>query len=178
VMLDDTQGMILKGAKMIQKSNNNRISLTDTINIMFLAMKFGLKNGFKQTVKFFIYDLANPIFYDFSPKFYVSKIVKQNKNFKDILKLSDYSKGRVYKLLNNGSMNVHEEHMTPNSQFQKKLIVCNNPNDFESFIRNNYAIAIITKEENNKLDINGFKINRTSIEDAFIAYKKMGVQCW
>jgi len=152
-----------------------KISLTETINTMFPAMKYGLKYGFKQTVKFFIYDLANPIFNDFSPKFFVSENVQQNPKYKDILRLSGYSKGKIYNILNNNNMNVHEEHMTPNGQFQKILLECNEPGDFEDFIRNNYAIAIITKDENKKLDDGGFKSNRANLEQAFIAYEKMGI---
>jgi len=152
-----------------------KLSLTETINTMFSAMKYGLKNGFKQTIKFFIYDLANPIFYDFSPKFFVSENVQRNPRYTDILKLSDYLKGKIYKILKNNNMKVHEEHMTPNGQFQKILLECNEPGDFEDFIRNNYAIAIITKDENRKLDKGGFKSNRANLEQAFIAYEKMGI---
>lgn len=152
-----------------------RISLTETINTMFSAMKYGLKNGFNQTVKFFIYDLANPIFYDFSPKFFISENVQRNPKYKDILKLSSYSKGKIYNILNNNNMNVHEEHMTPNKQFQNILLECNEPGDFEDFIRNNYAIAIITKDENQKLDKGGFKSNRANLEQAFFAYEKVGI---
>jgi len=159
-----------------------KISLIEAINTMFPAMKYGLKNGFYgkkngfgETVKFFIYDLANPIFNDFSPKFFVSENVQRNPKYKDISKLPYYTKDKIYKFLNNNSMIVHEEHMTPNKQFQKVLLECNEPRDFEDFIRNNYAIAIITKDENQKLDKGGFKSNRANLEQAFIAYEKVGI---
>jgi hypothetical protein len=154
---------------------SQKLSLTETINTMFSAMKYGLKNGLKQTVKFFIYDLANPLFYDFSPKFFVSKIVKTNPRYHDVLKLSEYSKGNIYNILNNINMKVHEEHMTPNGQIQKKLLEFNEPSDFENFIRNNYAIAIITKNENQRLDDGGFRTNRANLDEAFGAYEKMGI---
>jgi len=153
-------------------------SLTNTINIMFPAMKYGLENGLKQCTKFFIYDLANPIFYDFSPRFFVSENVKKSSKFQEILKMSEYSKAKVYKTLNIGLMKVHEEHMTPNGQLQKKLLEFDESKNFELFIRNNYAIAIITKEENQRLDKGGFRSKRTNLEDALIAYRHVGINIY
>lgn len=156
-------------------SKGNKISLTKAINIMFPAMKYGLENGFKECVKFFIYDLARPLFYDFSPRFFVSDIVQSNLKYQEILKLSEYSKGKIYDILNNEIMKAHEEHMTPNKAIGIKLLEYDNSSDFEDFIRENYAIAIITKEENNKLDKSGYKSNRSNLKEAFFAYKQVGI---
>jgi len=156
-------------------SKGNKISLTKAINIMFPAMKYGLENGFKECVKFFIYDLARPLFYDFSPKFFVSDIIQLNLKYQEILQLSEYSKGKIYDILNNETMNVHKEHMTPNKAIGNKLLEYDNSSDFEDFIRENYAIAIITKEENKKLDNGGYKSNRSNLKEAFCAYKQMGI---
>jgi hypothetical protein len=143
---------------------------------MFPAMKYALENGINECVKFFIYDLANPLFHDFSPKFFVSDIVQSNLKYKEVLKLSGYSKGKVYNILNNETMKVHEEHMTPNSIFKEKILEYDNSVDFEDFVRKNYAIAIITKEENNKLDKGGYKSNRANLKEAFFAYEQMGIR--
>jgi len=159
------------------KEITNKISLTETINIMFPAMKCGLENGFMQTIKFFIYDLVNPVFNDFSPKFFSSESIRLRPNYNKILKLNGYSKGKVYKILDPfNRKDVHEEHMTPNSQFQKKILEYNNSHDFENFIRDNYAIAIITKEENKKLDAGFYKSNRQNLNEAFEIYDKLGIK--
>jgi len=154
---------------------DKKISLTQTINIMFPAMKYALENGLKQSARFFIYDLANPIFLDFVPKFFVSENIQSSSKYHEMLKLSEYWKKDVYGVFLNDSIKVHEEHMTPNAQLQKKLLEYSNPKDFEEFLRNNYAIAFITKEENQRLDKGGFKSKRFNLNDAFIAYEKMGI---
>jgi hypothetical protein len=159
-----------------QKQTRNKTSLTKTVNSMFSAMKFAKKIGMEQCTKFFVYDLACPIFDDFTPLFYVSDVVKKNPYFSEVLKLPVYSKGKVYKILNNDTMKVHEEHMTPNGQLQNMLLKFDKPKDFEDFIRNNYAIAIITKEENAKLDKAKLRSKRANLEEAFAAYKQVGIK--
>jgi hypothetical protein len=138
-------------------------------------MKFAKDNGLKQSVTFFIYDLARPIFDDFTPKFYISEEVLKNPKNQEILKLPVYSKQKVYNILNNDTMKVHEEHMTPNGQLQNNLSLSNNPTDFEDFIRKNYAIAIITKEENTKLDKAKLRSKRANLKEAFDAYDLVGI---
>jgi asparagine N-glycosylation enzyme membrane subunit Stt3 len=151
-------------------------SFGKTIEIMFPAMKFCLNNGFKQTVKFFIYDLAELSFIDYLPKFFVSEKVSKNPRLEEVLIQSSYKKSKIYNILNNDNMRIHEEHMTPNSQFQNKILEYDNYKIFEEFIRNNYAIAIITKEENQKLDKAGLKSNRSNLKEAFLAYEKMNIR--
>jgi hypothetical protein len=151
-------------------------SFAKTIEIMFPAMKFGLNNGFKQTVKFFIYDLAELRFIDYLPKFFISEKVVKNPRLQEVLIQPGYRKGKIYDILNNDNMKIHEEHMTPNSRFQNKILEYDDYKKFEEFIRNNYAIAIITKEENKKLDKAGLRSDRSNLKDAFLAYEKVNIE--
>jgi len=153
------------------------ISLSETIKIMFPSMRYGLKSRLNQSVRFFVYDLGNPVFSDFTPKFFVSKEVQLNPRYKEILPvLSNYSKYKVYKILNNENMTVHEDHVVTNAKIKSMLLECKNHEEFKAFVRDNYAIAFITKAENKMLDDAGLNSERgPNLESAIIAYRKAGV---
>jgi hypothetical protein len=69
------------------------------------------------------------------PKYFISEKVSNNSRWGEVLNLPGYRKGIIYDILNNENMKIHEEHMTPNSQFQKKyrnmMIIKNLKNSLE-----------------------------------------------
>jgi hypothetical protein len=148
-------------------------SLEETVSATFWSLKYLLSKGFDWTVKNFFYELTKP-FVDFEPKYFVSTGLVKFTNALDFLTKARYEKSKVYRAFKTLGVAVHEEHMTPNSQFMKALLACPGPVEFGRFVRENYAVAIVTKEENSSLD-KKYKTDRPDLEAAFRAYEDVGI---
>ena len=153
------------------------ITLKETLEKGVPFLKYFQKGKPWGTIKNFVYDLAIAEFSDFRPRFYISKEVKDLENSDQIIPylngIKHYDKGKIYKILNKDI--VHEEHIVPNKVFQNKLEELN-VIDFEEFVRNNFAIAIILKDENKKLDRNGYKCKRRdTLNQALKIYKELNI---